>query len=502
MINRELIRLKTIQVVYSTEVNSDRRPEEVEEELVRSLGTAYDLYNTMLSLMVAISRLALRSFDAQCVRAQRLGEAQPNRKFVDNRFMLQLEGNRQLKENADIQRIDWSNEEEFVRTLLNQVMESDFYSDYMANPQSSYQEDRDLWKHIYRNVISDNENLDNFLEDVNLYWNDDRFVIDTFVIKTINKFQEDTNDFQPLLPEFRSPEDLEFARRLVSQSVRAADYYKNLIGSHTHNWDMERIPLMDRVILQVGLAEITSFPTIPIQVSINEYVEIAKYYSTPNSPRYINVQSHIPHTCATQLCKMCTTTQGLTYIAGQRAYVSTLSTTHTYLHLHLLWVKAHQLYLVYTHLLWFQLVVATLSGQLVGSVASHLTSREQRWSLHYVAHKLWQCLLYQLACNVLCRECLIYLVLQVVAGCCCPQLQCGRILLRVLLQLFNLLCGLTCTQHQHACCQWVQCSRMSHFYSLHVQTLAQHISYVCQRPEARHPVGFIYIYVCAFLKVH
>lgn len=288
MINRELIRLKTIQVVYSTEVNSDRRPEEVEEELVRSLGTAYDLYNTMLSLMVAISRLALRSFDAQCVRAQRLGEAQPNRKFVDNRFMLQLEGNRQLKENADIQRIDWSNEEEFVRTLLNQVMESDFYSDYMANPQSSYQEDRDLWKHIYRNVISDNENLDNFLEDVNLYWNDDRFVIDTFVIKTINKFQEDTNDFQPLLPEFRSPEDLEFARRLVSQSVRAADYYKNLIGSHTHNWDMERIPLMDRVILQVGLAEITSFPTIPIQVSINEYVEIAKYYSTPNSPRYIN----------------------------------------------------------------------------------------------------------------------------------------------------------------------------------------------------------------------
>lgn len=288
MINRELIRLKTIQVVYSTEVNADRRPDEVEDELVRSLGTAYDLYNTMLSLMVAISRLALRSFDAQCVRAQRLGQAQPNRKFVDNRFMLQLEGNRQLRENADIQRIDWSNEEEFVRTLLTQVMESDFYREYMLNPHSSYQEDRDLWKHIYRSIISDNEDLDNFLEDVNLYWNDDRFVIDTFVIKTINKFQEDTNDFQPLLPEFRSPEDLEFARRLVSQSVRAADYYKNLIGSHTHNWDMERIPLMDRVILQVGLAEITSFPTIPIQVSINEYVEIAKYYSTPNSPRYIN----------------------------------------------------------------------------------------------------------------------------------------------------------------------------------------------------------------------
>ncbi|MBP3689004.1 MAG: transcription antitermination factor NusB [Bacteroidaceae bacterium] len=288
MINRELIRLKTIQVVYSTEINSGRRYEEVEEELVRSLGTAYDMYNTMLSLMVAISRLALRSFDAQSSRAERLGESLPNRKFVDNRFMLQLEGNRQLRENADVQRVDWSNEEEFVRTLLNQVTESDCYRDYMANPESTYQEDRDLWKQIYRTVISCNEELDNFLEDVNLYWNDDRFVIDTFVIKTINKFQEDSDDFMPLLPEFRTPEDLEFARRLVSQSVRASDYYKNLIGSHTHNWDMERIPLMDRVILQVGLAEITSFPTIPVQVSINEYVEISKYYSTPNSPRYIN----------------------------------------------------------------------------------------------------------------------------------------------------------------------------------------------------------------------
>lgn len=288
MINRELIRLKTIQVVYATEINSGRRPEEVEEELVRSLGTAYDLYNTMLSLMVAISRLALRSFDALCSRAERLGETCPSRKFVDNRFMLQLEGNRQLRENADIQRVDWSNEEEFVRTLLNQIMESDCYRDYMSSTESSYQEDRDLWKQIYRTIIANNEELDNFLEDVNLYWNDDRFVIDTFVIKTINKFQEESNDFLPLLPEFRSPEDLEFARRLVSQSVRAADYYRNLIGSHTHNWDMERIPPMDRVILRVGLAEITSFPTIPIQVSINEYVEISKYYSTPNSPRYIN----------------------------------------------------------------------------------------------------------------------------------------------------------------------------------------------------------------------
>lgn len=256
--------------------------------LLNSLDTAYELYNTMLSLMVEISRLALRAHEAQTNRAARLGLAEPSRKFVDNRFMLQLEGNRSLQNNRKSQRMDWTNEEEFVRTLYNRIMDSDFYHEYMDSGKDSYEEDRELWRKIYRYIIIDNDEINNLLEDVNIYWNDDRFIIDTFILKTINRFASDGGDAQPLLPEFRDDEDLEFAKRLIRQALSGIDYYKNLIAQYTRNWDVERVPMMDRVIMQVALAEITSFPTIPLSVSINEYIEIAKSYSTPNSARYIN----------------------------------------------------------------------------------------------------------------------------------------------------------------------------------------------------------------------
>ena len=288
MINRKLIRIKAVQVAYAHNLSEARRPEDGENILLSSLGTAYDLYNTMLSLMVEISRLALRAHEAQATRAKRLGLSEPSRKFVDNRFMLQLERNRQLQENRKAQRLDWTNEEEFVRTLYNKVVESDFFRDYMESGVDSYEEDRELWRKVYRYVIVDNESIDDLLEDVNIYWNDDRFIIDTFVLKTINRFSPESNDDQPLLPEFRNEEDLEFARKLVFQALNGAEYYRSLIAQNTRNWDVERVPLMDRIIMQVALAEITSFPTIPLSVSINEYIEIAKSYSTPNSARYIN----------------------------------------------------------------------------------------------------------------------------------------------------------------------------------------------------------------------
>ncbi len=288
MINRKLIRIKTVQVAYAYSLNEVHRPEDGVNILLSSLGTAYDLYNTMLTLMVEISRLGLRAYEAQASRAARLGLSAPSRKFVGNRFMLQLRSNLQLQDNRKTQRLDWNNEEEFVRSLYNKVVESDFFCEYMESNVDSYEEDRELWRKIYRYVIIDNEDVDDLLEDVNIFWNDDRFIIDTFVLKTINRFAAESRENHPLLPEFRDDEEQDYARRLIQQTLRGADYYKELIAQSTRNWDVERVPLMDRVILQVALAEITSFPTIPLSVSINEYIEIAKSYSTPNSARYIN----------------------------------------------------------------------------------------------------------------------------------------------------------------------------------------------------------------------
>lgn len=289
MINRELIRLKLVQITYSYYQRGVKNPAAAEKELLMSLSKAYALYNTMLLLMVELNRMALRTLEMRQSRAKRLGEKDSlSRKFVDNRFMLQLESNKQLQEYRDNQNFDWSDQEEFVRSLYSKIEESDFYKMYMDSDKDSYDEDREIWRLIYRHLICNNEELDAVLEEMDLYWNDDKVIVDTFVLKTINRFTADSTDNQPLMPEYRDTSDQEFAIRLLQKAIANKDYYYDLIASTTRKWDINRVALMDRIILQLALAEIISFPGIPVSVSINEYVEIAKMYSTSKSGKYIN----------------------------------------------------------------------------------------------------------------------------------------------------------------------------------------------------------------------
>ena len=289
MINRELIRLKLVQIAYSYYQSGSKNPAAAEKELLMSLSRAYALYNTMLLLMVELNRMALRTLEMRQSRAKRLGEKDAlSTKFVDNRFMLQLESNKQLLEFRDNQRFDWADQEEFVRSLYTKIEESEFYKMYMDSSKNSYEEDREVWRLIYRHLICNNEELDAVLEEMDLYWNDDKVIVDNFVLKTINRFTADSTDDQPLMPEYRDSSDQEFAIRLLQKAIANKDYYYDLIASTTRKWDINRVALMDRIILQLALAEIISFPGIPVSVSINEYVEIAKMYSTSKSGKYIN----------------------------------------------------------------------------------------------------------------------------------------------------------------------------------------------------------------------
>jgi N utilization substance protein B len=290
MINRELIRLKLVQIAYSYYQNGSKNPAAAEHELLLSLSRAYDLYNSMLLLMVELNRMALRMLEMRQSRAKRLGEnSSMSTKFVENRFMLQLESNKQLREyRENQQRFDWADQEEYVRSLYNKIEESEFYQAYMNSNKDSYEEDREIWRLIYRHLICNNEELDAVLEEMDLYWNDDKVIVDTFVLKTINRFTADSTDDQPLMPEYKDTSDQEFATRLLQKAIANKDYYYDLIASTTRKWDIKRVALMDRIILQLALAEIISFPGIPVSVSINEYVEIAKMYSTNKSGKYIN----------------------------------------------------------------------------------------------------------------------------------------------------------------------------------------------------------------------
>ena len=289
MINRVLIRLKIVQIVYAYYQNGGKNLDTAEKELFFSLSKAYDLYNYLLLLMVEVTKQANKRLNAAKNKlVPTKEELFPNTKFVENRFIAQLEVNKQLLEFSNNQKKTWENEADFVKTLCDKILESDIYKKYMASETSSYEEDRELWRKLYKNIIFNNIELDQVLEDQSLYWNDDKEIVDTFVLKTIKRFDEKNGAKQELLPEFKDEEDQDFARRLFRRTILNADYYRHLISENTKNWDLDRVAFMDVVIMQIALAEILSFPNIPVSVSLNDYVEIAKLYSTPKSGGFIN----------------------------------------------------------------------------------------------------------------------------------------------------------------------------------------------------------------------
>ena len=239
--------------------------------------------------MVEITRYANKRLNtAKGKSAHAEKNLSSNKKFVENRFIAQLEGNLQLNDFVNTQKRSWTNEGDCIKALCEQIMESDIYKEYMASETDSYDEDRELWRKIYKRIIFNNSLIDEVLEDQSLYWNDDKEIVDTFVVKTIKRFDPKNGDKQELLPEFKDEEDKEFARRLFRRAILNADYYRHLISEHSRNWDFSRVALMDVVIMQIALAEILSFPNIPLSVSFNEYLDIAKLYSTPKSGGFIN----------------------------------------------------------------------------------------------------------------------------------------------------------------------------------------------------------------------
>ena len=288
MINRELIRTKIVQLTYAYYQNGSKNIESAEKELIFSLSKAYDLYNYLLALIVGITGESRRHLEVAQSRAKREGTPMPSQKFAYNRFAMQLEGNKMLLDFMENQKKTWNDEPEFLKKLYLQITESQIYKDYMADEEDSYDADRELWRKLYRTLIQNNESLDSLLEEQSLYWNDDKEVVDTFVLKTIKRFEEKNQSHQELLPEYDNEEDKEYARKLFRATIMNGEEYQRYMSEASRNWDFSRLAYMDIVIMQIAIAEMMTFPSIPINVTINEYVEIAKIYSTPRSSGYIN----------------------------------------------------------------------------------------------------------------------------------------------------------------------------------------------------------------------
>lgn len=288
MINRELIRIKVLQLTYAYYQNGNKVLDVAEKELMFSLSKAYHLYHHLLSLVVAVSKEARKHYDVETAKATREGTPMPSAKFANNRLALQIEENHQLNEFISTQNQAWEDDIDFVRRLYSQIVQSTIYNEYMASDEDSYDADKEIWRKIYKTLIMNNEDLDAVLEEKSLYWNDDKDIVDTFVLKTIKRFDANSTPEQELLPEFKDEEYRSFARKLFRYTILNADQYQKYMSETSRNWDFSRLAYMDIVIMQIAIAEIINFPNIPVSVSINEYVELAKIYSTPKSAGYIN----------------------------------------------------------------------------------------------------------------------------------------------------------------------------------------------------------------------
>ena len=288
MINRDIIRRKAVQLTYAYFQNGYHNIENAEKEFLFSLSKAYHLYNTLLLLVVAVTKMARKRYDVAAARADREGQERPSDRFAFNKFATQLEENTMLRTFVEEQRNVWDDKVEFVKNLFLRIEESEMYQEFMASDDDSYDAHRELWRKIYKYFVEDNEDLNALLEEESLYWNDDKEIVDSFVLKTIKRFDEKNGKNQELLPEYTDVEDREYARRLFRAAIMNSGQYQRYMTEASRNWDFSRLAYMDVVIMQLAIAEMLTFPAIPVSVTLNEYVELAKEYSTGRSAGYIN----------------------------------------------------------------------------------------------------------------------------------------------------------------------------------------------------------------------
>lgn len=289
MINRNLIRIRIVQIVYAWYQNSNNNLKNAEKELLQGFQKSYDLYFYLLLLMVKITDLYEERVEMKKNKFLPTEEdLNSNTHLIENKFIKQLRTNKTLNKYLSERPMSWDENETFVKNLLDTILGSEEYKNYTGNVSPTYADDKDFWRKIFKQYIYLNDELDDILEDESIFWNDDVETVETFVLKTIKQFSEQNGDNQPLLPMFKDEEDKQFALKLLDETILNEKKYRELIEKHTQKWDFDRIAFMDMIIMQVAVAELYTCESIPTSVTLNEFIDIAKSYSTPKSGTFVN----------------------------------------------------------------------------------------------------------------------------------------------------------------------------------------------------------------------
>ena len=289
MITRRIIRIKILQIIFSYLFSEGKTIDQSEKELFFSIGKFYDLYHKMLYVIVDLRRYAENKIEiARNKKAPTYEDLHPNTKFIENQVIRQVEENEELKRYVNSKKLGWSQKKDFLKDLYSRLVESDLFRQYMDNPDRSYEEDKTMVIQIYSHFLADYDLLYQQLEEQSVYWNDEVDQIISMIIKTLKYLKADQKTGKLIFPLFKKEEDKDFARKLLQKTIMRYPEFDDLIKENSENWDLERIAVMDILIMKMAITEMIEFPSIPTKVTLDEYIEISKFYSTDKSNIFIN----------------------------------------------------------------------------------------------------------------------------------------------------------------------------------------------------------------------
>ena len=288
MLSRRVLRTKVVKAVYAHQQCENMTPVTSEKNLVLSIDRAYDLYFHLLALVPEIAEYAAERIRiGENKKLPTYDDLHPNRKFVENKVIARLVEDENLQIELSNRKLSWKNHRDLVVALYNALIRQPFYQKYMASEERSFREDAQLVSDIYMTMLEEFEPLDSALEEQSILWNDDLGFLLTMVSRTILSMRESHEDIK-LMPQFKSEEDLDYAKKLLRYSIAGYDRISLLLDGSMNNWDIERVALMDKIILVTAISEAENFTSIPTRVTMNEYIDIAKSYSTESSGSFIN----------------------------------------------------------------------------------------------------------------------------------------------------------------------------------------------------------------------
>lgn len=288
MFSRRLLRIKVLQILYAHFKASGKTYIQSEKDLIHSLHKSYELYHYLMLLLIEVAEYAESRIElSRTKNIPEWDDLHPNRKFVDNLFIRQVKTHQQLMNFVNKKKLQWNQHPEIIKNFYYFIIETDFYKEYMSQQDHTYNDDKKFIIKIYHDVMMNYEDLYKNLEDQNIYWIDDVDFIIKMIIKTFRKFRPEEGN-SALLPMFHDEDDLNYSKELLRKTILRHKENNGLISNSAKNWELERIAFTDYLIIQMAITEAVEFKSIPIKVTMNEFIEISKVFSTRKSSQFIN----------------------------------------------------------------------------------------------------------------------------------------------------------------------------------------------------------------------